>query len=329
LVAGSISESGGVSGWGNSLSDAIESTRTAGKAIGCKDEGLKACMSANVFKLINSSSGNDSPTVDKVFMPAMPEDMLANGGLEGMRILWGGNTNDSASPSDGSWLDRHKYIEQLNSTVGQSLLKEALKLYPPAPHGKNSGYINADQIGWYTSDQFLCGVRSEVLAGATTGKAAHSYMYRFDWSFRSDPNCTKDGIYHDPASGSNHCDDLPFVFGQPVFDGAYAPGLGYTNCSDPKSKYYDEGCIGCAFNEAEGKLAFDVGALWVAFAAGDDLDKKGWPQVTKGKMNNIVLHPTEKAFPTEVDMGRTEACVLWDKVGSSGTKQVAEETFTV
>merc|ERR1712113_976860 len=116
-ISGSISESGGVTGWGSDLKSAIESTRSAGKSIGCKDKDLKACMSRNVAKLINSSQGDWNPTVDKVFLPAMPEDLLAHGGLEGMRIMWGGNTNDSASPVD-DYLSRHDYVEQVNQTVG-------------------------------------------------------------------------------------------------------------------------------------------------------------------------------------------------------------------
>ena len=49
------------------------------------------------------------------------------------------------------------------------------------------------------------------------------------------PYFDADSNYHDPKSGSNHCDEMTFVFGQPIFDNQDPPGYSYTNCSDPRS----------------------------------------------------------------------------------------------
>ena len=62
-----------------------------------------------------------------------------------------------------------------------------------------------------------------------------AFVYRFDWLFQSDTSCIADSNYHDPASGSNHCDEMTFVMGQPIYDNQDPPGYAYSNCSDPNS----------------------------------------------------------------------------------------------
>merc|ERR1712179_396270 len=111
----------------------------------------------------------------------------------------------------GAFLNHSAYLGELKSAVNgdEHLLREALALYPPKPTSEN----NAQLVGWFQSDETLCKVRREVMAAATTGRATQAYMYRFDWFFQSNKSCTADSNYHDPASGSNHCDEMTFVFG--------------------------------------------------------------------------------------------------------------------
>ena len=391
LIAGSISESGGL--YAKELGDAINATRRVGERLGCSPpvaqgpsgggddsddvDPLKECLRrASAAELVNASEREGwGPTVDGSFLAAQPGVLLAAGGLNpGVSVLWGANTNDSASPfALNEYVSKAAYVRQLNATVhgahhpsyshsgggsvstarlpawrgrrhkssvmrasralaaamatssqeatasDDDLLKRALALYPPRTPGifkPDPLGNNAPLIGWFESDQFLCGARREVLAAsaAVSGGGA-AFAYRFDWFFQSSKSCIADSNYHDPKSGSNHCDEMSFVHGQPIFDNQDAPGLGYHNCSDPASLYYDEKrCVGCAFDAREARLSAAVGAFWARLAArgAPSADSDVWPAFTAAERRGIVLHPD--ASHVEADMGRPEACALWDDV---------------
>lgn len=313
--------------------------------------------------IVNLSQGYGwGPTVDNVFLLDQPTRLIQHGGLAGMDILWGANTNDSAGHEYPQFINRTEYIEVLNNSihghqeamhkqrpenvsryneymarytdhihrrsiptrlsdsrapqtlVGDDLLQRALQLYPPHSNVTES---NDMLMGWFQSDKFLCDTQRQVLAAATTGKAQHAYVYRFDWFFQSTSTCTADSNYHEPKYGSNHCDEMTFVFGQPVFDSGYPPGDGFTNCSDPSSAYYDKTCEGCAFNPSEAKFANDVGRYWSTFARGEALP--GWPSVVNASVDpGIVLRPMadNTGYVIENTMGRPEACAFWAEVAT-------------
>lgn len=171
------------------------------------------------------------------------------------------------------------------------------------------------QVGWFSSDQFLCNAKREVL-GASKALAASrgsAYLYEFNWLFQSHTSCVADSNYHDPESGSNHCDEMTFVMGQPIFDNQDAPGYSYTNCSDPHSKYYDaKRCVGCQFNALEQQFSSTITKFWTDFARGGE---GLWEAFTPGKHAGAYFHPEEgsKGYSVEVDMGpRKEACLFWD-----------------
>merc|ERR1712166_382830 len=146
--------------------------------------------------------------------------------------------------------------QPMETTTAERLLQKALKLYPPK-HGNNSGLVQ-----YFKSDSMICSTRREVVAAAKV-KGTAAYMYRFDWFFQSDKRCTGDSNWHPPSYGSIHCDEMTFVFGQPIFDNQDAPGYSYTNCSDPHSKYYDkEHCVGCKFDPREAAFARAIGRYW-------------------------------------------------------------------
>jgi hypothetical protein len=103
---------------------------------------------------------------------------------------------------------------------GDSLLKRALALYPPRESGAVHHPLgnNAELVGWFESDQFMCNARREVLAASKAVSAGGAaFLYQFDWWFQSDKRCSADSNWHTPLSGSNHCDEMTFVFGQPIF----------------------------------------------------------------------------------------------------------------
>jgi len=200
----------------------------------------------------------------------------------------------------------------------EDLLQRALKIYPPRHVGEGPDHLgnNAAYVAWFNSDISLCGsLRGMRLAAKAVSAGGKAFLYRFDWFFQSTTTCIADSNYHNPISGSNHCDEMTFVFGQPIFDNQDPPGYSYTNCSDPESAYYDkERCTGCEFNEKEAKFSEAMGAYWASFAAtgqpsNGDVE---WPAFTQESRQNIVLHP--EAIKVEADMGRSAACDLWDEV---------------
>ena len=73
-------------------------------------------------------------------------------------------------------------------------------------------------------------------ASKTPGRTAGQYLYRYDYWFQSNQSCTTQSNYHVPSLGSMHQDEVSFVFGQPIF-----MFVGYTNCTNPKSEFYDPG----------------------------------------------------------------------------------------
>lgn len=121
LVSGSISESGGL--YAQDLKEAIESTRKIGRAVGCggESEDLKACMQKRSAASIAAQSGSYDwgPTVDSFFLMDEPRKLLAEGKLNpGVNVLWGGNTNDSATIFMlQEYVSKEHFIQQLNDTV--------------------------------------------------------------------------------------------------------------------------------------------------------------------------------------------------------------------
>ena len=65
--------------------------------------------------------------------------------------------------------------------------------------------------------------------------ARFSPLCRFDWLFQSTTTCVADSNYHTPTSGSNHCDEMTFVYGQYHTSLTFLKGLctlsGRTACS--------------------------------------------------------------------------------------------------
>ena len=205
----------------------------------------------------------------------------------------------------------------------------ALALYPPRHHfiGPFDLGDNADIQTWYESDMQLCSQRRDAAAAlkALAPSGGSAYSYRYDWFFQSDSRCIGDSNWHDPSFGSIHCDEMTFVFGQPIFDNQDAPGFSYTNCSDPLSAYYDaKHCTGCHFNETEASFSDAIGTFWSTFARtgspAPPSDEKRWPPavVEGGVHRNVLLHPD--AIAVETDMGRAAACALWDDVAEALAK---------
>lgn len=126
--------------------------------------------------------------------------------------------------------------QPMHTQAYDALLQRALELYPPKAALESNNVL---LVGWFQSDQFLCNQKADILlasnaltqrSGADATKA-RAYLYRFNWWFQSNKECTADSNYHSPESGSNHCDEMTFVFGQPIYDLGAAPGDGYRDIS--------------------------------------------------------------------------------------------------
>lgn len=81
---------------------------------------------------------------------------------------------------------------QVDPTVANNLLARALDLYPPRkPGGREHPFgNNADLVGWFESDQFMCSARREVAAASkAVSDGGQAFLYRFDWFFQSTTTC--------------------------------------------------------------------------------------------------------------------------------------------
>ena len=92
----------------------------------------------------------------------------------------------------------------------------------------------------------------------------------------------------------------------------------------PNHSYYDEKrCVGCTFDSSEAEFSATIGSFWAEFARnGRPADNVLWPSINTtasgagNGVGGIFLHPG--AIAAEHDMGRADACVLWDEVDKNG-----------
>jgi carboxylesterase type B len=80
-------------------------------------------------------------------------------------------------------------------------------------------------------------------------------------------------------------------------------------------RYYDEErCVGCSFDPKEAAFSDAIGRFWTAFASSGDPSSAAlaWQPFTASSRQNIFLRPD--AITMERDLGRPDACKLWDAV---------------
>jgi hypothetical protein len=232
--------------------------------------------------------------------------MLSDGDINpGMALIMGAQTNDSNKElfpaflkKDGSLraLPTDAYLESLNLLVpknNEHLFRDVLKMYPshndnPKDPVLGGSVSNLRNLGSATTDIMLCGARRRLsmINKRYPGKA---FMYRFNYWYQSNKNCTAEPNYHSAQFGSQHEDEVTFVMGQPNFMqggsccgvfGDHTDSTAHPNISacplDPqcaacyapeKFDPHNEGGYTPYFNSTEGAFAEAVGQFWTNFAS--------------------------------------------------------------
>jgi carboxylesterase type B len=312
LLTGIISESGGLSA--QALETGLAATMKVAKATGCvvtvkgTKQASKACLQkvpAVELTSMTSSLGL-SPHVDGVTIPSDPLQMLADGHINpGVALVMGAQTNDSNKELFGPFIKKDNtlrplpsdaYLTALEMLVPKNQtdikLKDILALYPahndhPLDPVLGGSVSNLRNLGSTMTDGMLCGARRRLslINKWYPGKA---FMYRFNYWYQSNKNCSADPNYHSPAFGAEHEDEVTFVMGQPIFMqggsccgifGDHNPaGLANisacpldaqcANCYAPE-KFDPDGKGGYTpyFDKKEAAFADAVGQFWTNFAS--------------------------------------------------------------
>ena len=239
-------------------------------------------------------------------VPSDPIQMLSDGDINpGMALIMGAQTNDSNKElfpaflkKDGSLraLPTDAYLESLNLLVpknNEHLFRDVLKMYPshndnPKDPVLGGSVSNLRNLGSATTDIMLCGARRRLsmINKRYPGKA---FMYRFNYWYQSNKNCTAEPNYHSAQFGSQHEDEVTFVMGQPNFMqggsccgvfGDHTNSTAHPNISacplDPqcaacyapeKFDPHHEGGYTPYFNSTEAAFAEAVGQFWTNFAS--------------------------------------------------------------
>mmetsp|Transcript_14921 Transcript_14921/g.42880 ORF Transcript_14921/g.42880 Transcript_14921/m.42880 type:complete len:580 (+) Transcript_14921:66-1805(+) len=347
LLSGLVSESGGLGA--SALQVGIQAGKAIGKQLNCGDGALKACLqAAPALALTNQTySFPWGPHVDGVTVPADPLQMLRQGRINPVSVIMGAQTNDTFRELSKQFVgpDGHlrplaeaDYFKMVFAQVGPQHIKEALALYP----ADSADLVrNVQRLGSIGSDRMLCGIRQR-LSLVNKVHPGHAYMYRFNWWYKSNSECSAEPNYHSPEIGAVHEDEVTFVMGQPIFMqqgsccGKWGPKLAREPCAQAPE------CVACwrpdfgegyraYFNEQEWNFSAIVSGFWAAFAAtgtpnGRWRDAAGtqtakWPEFPQGGAvtHNIVL---DADLPGMSAIEQTlyddpSICSFWDRVGAA------------
>jgi len=370
LLHAVLSESGGLSA--TPLKAALRNARAAAASVGCviKHSGHtnKSCMTALPdVTITNLTNGyNWGPVVDGITFPANPMEMLRNGSVNPVSVVFGAQTNDSFlflsqdytrgyAPQPNDYPDGHlehltakayvKAVKQMldvssaaldwGDSVTASLLERVLALYPAAEVPGGS-VVNVHSLGRIEADQMHCGLRQRA-AALEKARAGSAFVYRFNYWYQSNKQCTAVPNYHRDYLGAVHQDEVTFVLGQPNFmeDGSCCGKWGLSEGQEGCSKL--KRCTACYdptlgegykayFNDKEFAFARRVGEFWTNTAAtGNPNQREGnptsmaatgtnaWPPAAQGGIVLDALLPG--GFKTEKDLYDNPAiCKLWDSL---------------
>lgn len=87
---------------------------------------------------------------------------------------------------------RSAQSQPLHAAVASDLLAQGLEVYPPRKFGDHHHPLgnNADLVGWFESDQFMCSAKRDILAASkAVSDGGKAFLYRFDWFFQSTTTC--------------------------------------------------------------------------------------------------------------------------------------------
>jgi len=344
LLSGLASESGGLSA--SPLESGIQAGEAIGKQLRCGRKPLKACLQAAPALALTKQtySFGWGPHVDGVTVPANPMEMLYYGRINPVNVIIGAQTNDTLRELSKQYIGPDGKLrplaagdvaKSLFAQVGGRYIKEALALY--APDAADS-VRNVQLLGSIGSDRMMCGIKRRVSL-VNKVRPGRAFMYRFNWYYRSNMECSAEPNYHSPEIGAVHEDEVTFVMGQPIFMfqgsccGKWGPKLTREPCAQAQE------CVACwrpdfgegyhaYFNEKEWRFSALVSGSWAAFAAtgspnGRWRDNGGeenarWPEFPHGGpvTHNIVLDadlPGMSAVEQTL-YNNPAICAFWDQV---------------
>ncbi|KAI9554499.1 hypothetical protein GHT06_019772 [Daphnia sinensis] len=161
-----------------------------------------------------------APTIDGVFLPKHPKDMLKEGGFSDAEILVGTNQDEGTyfilydfiqyfKKDDPSVLEREKFLEIINTIfkTWSQLEREAIIFqYTDWDHIEN-GYLNQKMIGDVVGDYyFTC--PTNYFAQKFAEHGTNVYYYHFTQRSSTNPWGQWMGVMH--------ADEVEYVFGHPL-----------------------------------------------------------------------------------------------------------------
>mmetsp|Transcript_80127 Transcript_80127/g.221588 ORF Transcript_80127/g.221588 Transcript_80127/m.221588 type:complete len:291 (+) Transcript_80127:2-874(+) len=287
-------------------------------------------------------------------------EMLRRGHINPVSVIMGAQTNDTFRElskqfvgPDGNLrpLAAKDYVRMVSIEVGGNFLKEALRLYPA---DAADSVRNVQLLGSIGSDRMMCSIRRRVSLVHNV-RPGHAFMYRFNWWYKSNPDCLAEPNYHSADIGAVHEDEVTFVMGQPIFmfQGSCCGKWGAKLLREPCAQ--SPACVACwqprfgegyhaYFNEQEWAFSALVGSFWAAFAATgspngrrDNTSSTGpvpWPEFAPGEpvMRNIVLDANLPGMSAvEATLYNSPAvCAFWDGLDSGeGTRVPVTQTLNI
>ncbi|XP_018327669.1 acetylcholinesterase [Agrilus planipennis] len=257
------------------------------------------CMRAVDAKTISSQQWNSysgilgfpsAPTIDGVFLPKHPIEMMNEGDYEDMEILLGSNNDEGTYfilydfidyfEKDGpSYLQRDKYHEIINQIFKNMsrLEKDAIVFQYTDWEHVNDGYINQKMIGDVVGDYFfIC--PSNLFAESMAARGMKVYYYFF--THRTSTSLWGEWM------GVMHGDEIEYVFGHPL------------NMS-------------LQFNSRERELSLKMMQAFSRFAAlGKPVtDDVNWPLYTKEQPQYFIFNADKNGIGKGP---RATACAFWN-----------------
>eukprot|EP00755_Sulcionema_specki_P017121 Sspe_Gene.63650::Locus_36743_Transcript_1_1_Confidence_1.000_Length_1737::g.63650::m.63650 len=339
LIRGLVSESGGL-GAGN-LTEAIQATEAIAKEIGCAAPGVKQCMQqAKPVDLTKQTYQYSwGPNVDGVVIREDPMTSLREGRVNDISVILGAQTNDSFRDISKQYMKGGKiaplsvsdYEHSAGRSVPSSMVGQLLDLYP-ADHTDLTQ--NVHSLGRISSDSMLCSIRrrASIANQHLPGKV---FVYRFNYWYQSNPECSSEPNYHPAWMGAVHEDEVTFVMGQPIFmfEGSCCGKFGARLTREPCpqspdcTKCYNES-LGTGyhayFNDKEFRFAWNMGSFWSnlsAYGTPNGEHATGpWPVHTSGEITHNIVLDADLPGMSKVERTLYDApvfCNFWDKVHSS------------
>lgn len=257
------------------------------------------CMRAVDAKMISQQQWNSysgilgfpsMPTIEGVFLPKHPKDLLADGDYEDMEMLLGSNQDegtyfllydfiDSFEKDGPSFLQRDKYHEIIDTIFKNfsKLERDAIVFQYTDWEHVNDGYLNQKMVGNVVGDYFfVCPMNEFAEMAAERGMKVYYYYF----THRTSTSLWGEWM------GVMHGDEIEYVFGHPM------------NMS-------------LQFNSRERDLSLKIMQAFSRFASTGKpvTDDVNWPLYTKEQPQYFIFNAEKNGIGRGP---RADACAFWN-----------------